>query len=408
MLARYTMGDDTLDSVDVKALVISRGVKVSSKVYRALGDRARLSPDPLTCNAFLLPDDTVVQLTDLAFHMAYIRSAISWDMLQQVKYLNQLRTPFTLELSAASTPVLKYNGQIVTEVRLPEPSAFYRQKTTSGMPYLGNAVLQGTEWVSFQCLWACDYARAGMPCQYCYSGGVFDSLTRKKKPLPPFPTPADAAEIAAYAITQEQCARSIQITGGSTFDPAAEVDRIVEYLGAITEAVGRERIAGEIVVYMTPPRDPGLIDAVFAAGADRVSCSLEIWDENLARIIMPGKSKYNERQQHLAMLEYAAAKYGPGKACSNFIVGLEPVESCLAGAEYLASRGVVPIASVWIPFGRPVMGSMQAPDLGYYRAIKAGFAGIHRKYGIEPPGGSGLNVCIDKDIFAHRDRKSVV
>ena len=45
---------------------------------------------------------------------------------------------------------------------------FYQQKTTTGLPFLGNAVLQGTEWLSFQLLWKCDFACAGYPCQYCY------------------------------------------------------------------------------------------------------------------------------------------------------------------------------------------------------------------------------------------------
>lgn len=98
-------------------------------------------------------------------------------------------------------------------------------------------------------------------------------------------------------------------------------------------------------------------------------------------------------------LEYIAKKFGPGKACSNFMIGLEPVESCLAGAEYLAARGIVPIASVWIPFGRPVRGSMQPPPLDYYRRIRDGFARLYQKYQLEPPGGTGLNVCMCRDIY---------
>jgi hypothetical protein len=83
-------------------------------------------------------------------------------------------------------------------------------------------------------------------------------------------------------------------------------------------------------------------------------------------------------------------------------VGVEPVESFLKGAEYLAIEGIVTIASLWIPFGRPVMGKSRAPGLEYYRRVKEGLADMYEKYGIKPPGGAGFNVDIDKDIWNHR------
>jgi Radical SAM superfamily len=402
MMRSYEVGGERLDSVDLKALLVSRGVSVSGDVYRALAAHTRLCPDPLTCNCMILPDGTIVQLTDLAFHMSYVRSAISWDLIRQLKYFTQLKTPFTIERADPPRAALCHEGHFIAEVSFPARSDFYRQTTSSGLPFLGNAVLQGTEWLSFQCLWPCDYACAGRPCQYCYSGGVFEALTRKGKPLPPFPTPQDAAEIAHFAIVREGCASNIQITGGSTFSGEAECDLIRDYLEAIDRRVGRENVTGEIVVYATPPTTPRMLDRIFAAGADRVSMSLEIWDEDLARAVMPGKSIFTGRRRHLECLEYVAATYGAGTACSNFIIGLEPAESCLEGAEYLAARGIVPIASVWIPFGRPVMGSMRAPGVAYYQQIKRGLADIYERYDLEPPGGTGLNVCMCKDIHLHR------
>jgi len=401
-IARYRLGDEEIDSVDLKALLVSRGLRVPGEVYRRLAAGARLSPDPLTCNCLILPDGTIVQLTDLALHMSYVRSAISWDLLRQLRYFRQLTTPFSLGLTPAGRAQLLHEGRPVTVVSFPPPSAFYEQRTSSGLPFRGNAVLQGREWLSFQCLWPCAYACAGEPCQYCYSGGVFASLAKRGRPLPPFPTPDDAAEIAAYAFGHEASVTSIQITGGSTYDTEAEYRLITRYLQAIDRRVGRENVGGETVVYATPPKQPESVDALFAAGADRVSMSFEIWDEDLARVVMPGKARAVDRARHLECLEHAAATHGPGSVCSNFIVGLEPAESCLEGAEYLAARGIVPIASVWIPFGRPVLGSMRTPDLDFFRRIKRGLAGIYERYGLEPPGGTGLNVCMCKDVHRHR------
>ncbi len=57
-------------------------------------------------------------------------------------------------------------------------------------------------------------------------------------------------------------------------------------------------------------------------------------------------------------LEYIVKHYGIGKAFSNFVIGIEPFDSLKEGATYLAKRGIIPTASVWMPMGRPVNGTM--------------------------------------------------
>lgn len=86
------------------------------------------------------------------------------------------------------------------------------------------------------------------------------------------------------------------------------------------------------------------------------------------------KNKIHRSQAASGCTFFIAQTFGKYKACSNFIIGLEPVESVLEGAEFLAKHGIVPIASVWIPFGRRVNGFMQAPPLPYIQAVKEGNA----------------------------------
>jgi hypothetical protein len=153
------------------------------------------------------------------------------------------------------------------------------------------------------------------------------------------------------------------------------------------------------LLYITPPADRARIDEYFALGASRIACSLEVWDPELAKEITPGKAAFTTRPRHLEMLTYIAERYGAGKALSNFLVGLEPLESLAEGARYLAERGIVPTASVWMPMGRPVRGSMKAPELDYYRRAIDLYAELYVKYNLEPPGQRGLHVCIDRDIW---------
>ncbi len=393
----FKLGNETVDSVELKCMVISRGLKIDPEVYKRKGGKYRIYQNALTCNSFKLPDGTIVMATDLGFHLSTLSSMFSWDNLKLFKYMGDMKTDFRLALRG-DIPVLTYMGEEVTEVTLMPGTDFFRQKTSSGMPFMGNAVLQGCDWVAFQCLWPCEYAAAGKPCQYCFSGGQFEALARRHKPMPFIPSPGDVAEVVNYAIDNDGV-NSIQITGGSTFDEHVEEKYITSYMRALNEQVGRDKIKGEILLYITPPKETEVIDRYFEMNADRIACSIEVWDDNRAAVITPGKREFTTKKRHLDALEYIAETYGPGKAFSNFIIGLEDFDTLKAGACYLAERGIIPSASVWMPFGKPVMGSMKPASLDYFRRVKELFAELYMKYQLNPAGCCGLNVCVEKDIW---------
>ena len=397
MKNRYIFADYNLDSIELKCLLISRGLKINKEVYKKFSKSHRIYPNALTCNSFLLPDDTVVMATDIGFHLQTLASMFSWDNLKLLKYMNEMKSDFHLSLLDGA-PFLFYDNEKICEIKLLPKSEFYSQKTSSGMPFMGNAVLQGLDWVAVQCLWPCEYACAGKPCQYCFSGGQFESLARRKKPMPFVPSPLDVAEVVKYAIENDN-ANSIQITGGSTFESEIEEKYITEYLVSIKENVGMENIKGEILLFITPPEKHNLIERYFSLGASRIICSIEVWDDERAAIITPGKREYTTKERHLNALEYIANKYGPGKALCNLIIGLESLDTFKEGATWLAERGIIPNASVWMPFGKPVMGSITPPDIDFYRAANAILSELYVKYNLEPEKGYGTNTCIERDIW---------
>ena len=73
---KYIIDGNSVDSIELKCLIVSRGVKVDSAVYRRYKNAARLSSSPLCCNCFLLSDGTVVQLTDTNFHLRLLSSVL--------------------------------------------------------------------------------------------------------------------------------------------------------------------------------------------------------------------------------------------------------------------------------------------------------------------------------------------
>jgi hypothetical protein len=360
-----------VDAVELKCLLIGRGVSVDGEIYERFGNDFRINPSPLTCNSMKLPGGTNVQLTDLPV------------------------TPFRLKVSA-DRPALFCDGEFVCYVTFHPKSDFYGQTTSSGLPFTGNAVLQGCDFVSFPCLWHCEYAAAGAPCQFCFSGAYFEECANRNEPQPSAVPASDVAEIVRYAVLNDSV-NSVQITGGSTFSGEREHRYIVRYLNAIAEC-GAD-LTGEILLYITPPKNNGYIDDYFALGADRIACSIEVWDTERANIITPGKMQFTTRERHLNALTYIAEKFGANRAFCNFIIGIESVETLKEGATWLAERGIIPSASVWMPMGRPVAGSVETPDIEYFRRVIEMLSGLYTRYKLSPAGGCGLNVCIEKDIF---------
>ena len=393
----FHLGGETVNSVELKCLVVSRGLKIDREVYRECGKDYRISPNALTCNCFRFPDDTIVMATDLGMHLSTLSSMFSWDYLKLFRYMGDMTTDFRLSL-VQGRPTLLWKGETVTPVKLLPGTEFYRRKTESGMPFMGNAVLQGCDWVAFQCLWPCEYACAGKPCQFCFSGGQFEALARRHKPMPFIPSPEDVSEVVLYAVEHDGV-NSMQLTGGSTFDSAAEEGYITAYMEKMNATGARTALKNELLLYITPPERHEVIDRYFALGASRIACSLEVWDDKLGMSITPGKRIFTTKERHLEALTYIAERYGPGKAFSNFIIGLEPFETLKAGAEYLAERGVIPSASVWMPFGKPVNGSMKPASLDYFRRTIAMLGELYAKYDLEPAGCCGLNVCVERDIW---------
>ena len=317
-----------LRSIRYRSFGISRGLRIDREVYQKCGRDYRIYPNALTCNSFKLPDNTIVMATDLGFHLSTLSSMFSRDNLKLFKYMGDMTTDYRLSL-VDGQPSLMYKSEVITPVKLLPGTEFFKQKTNSGMPFI--------------------------------------------------PSPHDVSEVVLYAVKHDGV-NSMQLTGGSSFKAETEERYITAYMQDMLESGAREALKGELLLYITPPEYSEVIDRYFEMGASRIACSLEVWDDRLGASITPGKRSYTTKQRHLDALKYIAEKHGPGKAFCNFIIGLEPFETLKEGATYLAERGVIPSASVWMPFGKPVNGSMKPASLDYFRRTKEMLAELYMKY----------------------------
>jgi hypothetical protein len=76
----------------------------------------------------------------------------------------------------------------------------------------------------------------------------------------------------------------------------------------------------------------------------------------------------------------------------------------LQRAEYLASRGIVPAFSVWMPPPGSVSAERQPPGLDYYRQARKEFARLYKTYNLTPQGApAGSHVSLCRDIYRNLD-----
>ncbi len=383
MLESYRVNGQVVDSLDLKVLLVGNGVRIDEEVCEVFRATHRAPKDVRKrrrSGTLLLPDRTVVGIAD-----------------------NDPASPFRLRIGSRGTPCLSFGDDFLAEVTFPPATALFEQTTSRGVPFGDLAAMQGWDVLVLGYLWPCQYAQARMACKFCHCGNITQQAAIEGKAAEGVAAPGDVAEIVRYATTVERCARHVQITAGSTFRASEEIDRYVEILRAIDDLVGRANLPGEVLVYTTPPLVPEEVDKLFAAGAGRVMCDMEFWDEACLREMCPGKARWTGAQRALDTLLHIARTHGPNRACSEFVTGFEPVESILAGAEFLASHGVVPIPTIWFRHGNPDPGQSVVPGLEYYRKLRKGMAAIYQKYPVEPFGDIGFNVNFSRDIWNHRE-----
>jgi hypothetical protein len=334
--ASFNLDGQAVDVLDLKTLLITRGINLPEQITAQFGPTRRLAPasDPFACNCLLLPGG-------IPAHMFHVGPGAD----------------FSLAADSAGAPWLTYRGRPVTQVDFPPATAFYDQQSRAGFPFRMMAVLQGLDVVSFPYLWPCQFALAGQPCDFCYQGNMTLAMRQAGLPLPPIASPDDVADAVEYCL-RECGTRDVQLTGGSEVDSArGEVPLAADILAAIDRKAGLRNIPGEIYVYTSAPKDPAAVDALFAAGVDRVAYDLNVWDEAVFEQVCPGIFRHIGRPQQLRALPMRPAGMAPTKYAAHSSSASSPSRACWPGPNM--SPG-----SAWClssPFGCLIIAPCAAP-----------------------------------------------
>ena len=256
----YRFDGIDLDSFDLKCMVVTKGATVDPAVVEAFQGECRISMDPRQFSNLYFSDGISAAMIDTG--MNYDQNALRYNWTDEDRRIfePQATSPFSVRLEGGRA-ALFYKDDLVDYVTFPKGNDYYAQTAPSGASFLDLSTLQGDEWDSWAYLWPCDYAINGEPCQYCHAGLWSAAEAAAGNPPAPVCAVEDFAAMADYAV-KHAGVKSLQITGGSTFDGVGESEHLLAYLEAMAAKTGIETIALSNSVV---PLLPYLLG--FAAGA---------------------------------------------------------------------------------------------------------------------------------------------
>ncbi len=217
---------------------------------------------------------------------------------------------------------------------------WYERSTSSAQPMcsVGSAHCDTSLYTAiFQN--GCSWWTESDKCAFCAMKIDASSQWRRIEPI---------IEVVAVAL-EENPGAELSFGGGTT----RSSDRSTKHKADAISSLKRE-VDLPVCVEIAPPDTDQWLDRLADAGCDSVLMNLELWNPQLRKQLMPGKSEIT-RERYLAACRHAAGVFGSSQVSSQIIVGLEPHTDTLEGIAALADAGAIPLPVVFRPLpGTPL------------------------------------------------------
>ncbi len=274
---------------------------------------------------------------------------------------------------------IEHRGNYLSDISFDAEPEFYSFKTKDGANMKDIAQdrsVSSTDKSIVVCYSEeCSVKDKGQTCLFC-------TFNAKKKyedgpdgPVWKYPKQIGETVKAAY----DEGYKHVTLTGG--FIPERrELEYYLDVADSIKEALGQETFNGTACI--GAPLDLSVIEKYKEAGFSTIAFNTEVWGKEYFELVCPGKvDACGGYDNWINAIEYAVEVFGKGKVRSNFVCGLQPKELLYEGIEYLASRGVVTIASSWVPAAGSPLEGHRSPTIDWHWEVQLKHAEILRKYG---------------------------
>jgi len=216
------------------------------------------------------------------------------------------------------------------DVQIATRPRFYSRRTSSGIPMRRLASVIG-DTLLVHPGGTCGFSAQGGPCRFCVEGARGRDT--------PLGSVADIVDVVRAAF-EEGVAELVLLNSDAFEVETGGLDFLMPYVETI-----RRHFDTLVALQVHPPRGDRWIEWAYAQGVDAISFNLEIFDPHLLDRHCVGRMRYIGRDRYLEALARAAGVFPSGTVWSDLVLGLEPIESTLAGIDALAGLGVLPVVS---------------------------------------------------------------
>ena len=294
------------------------------------------------------------------------------------------------------------------EIRFEPMPEWMRGQTSDGFPMAQAGVSLHSDMMVINVAPGCEYFLhkhdgESMRCRFCSYGAPDERTAHLGQVAGQLAIPGITLSRMQETVTAalgETPIRHIYLVGGSLTDWREEGERFLQLARAVKE-INRENVPVTLGSGALP--DDLLQQFHDEALVDNVCFNLEVWSEPLFAKVCPGKNRYVGYDRWIASLETAVSLWGRGRVYSAMVAGIElepehemdwlqAADLCIAGAEDLCSRGIIPIYSLYWPVGGKNHPDYMSRLRSFFERLNIAYAGIREKYGL----------AISNDFMCHR------
>ena len=295
----------------------------------------------------------------------------------KIETRNNKKSPYKIEIENDKA-YLTYE-KIKFEITVKKNPTFLNYKSAKGFPLKKYVNIMGENCLRIYPKLYCDFDNQKYKCKYCGVNAKNDNMTDEEL-LKEY--------IWAFDTAYEEYSPKYIFMSTGTHLNTDEMKFFFKFFDHIKNNLGNEGInlLKNTVFVPAPNISLEFIDKIFEIGIGMVSFNLEIWDKELFSKYCPGKQHYFGRQHYIDLIEYCVKKHGIGSVKTNFVLGLEPLNSIKDGIEEMAKIGCYSSGTIFYPTpGAELNENFQEKNVEYYIEIYKYINEMAEKYNLKTP-----------------------
>ncbi len=248
------------------------------------------------------------------------------QIITRIRY--QSNSPFILESNSLGYQVRnEITGEAIPTDFVLLPG--FASSVVSGLPISSICSLLGSDLLGIIPSNYCFYFQQGTQCRFCEILPTFKKEVEYSKIFKSL----DVIEHSILtALRNEDRLRFIAITTGNIHS----YDFTVDYFAQIGERLQKDPIfqkVEQVLATLMPPDDLSKISLLRERGFTKINFPLEVFEPAHFRVVCPGKARYGY-EKIIKALETAVTIFGPGNVYTNFVYGIQSLNSSLDPLSY--------------------------------------------------------------------------